>query len=152
MILIEEFIAQSEKLLKEAQEENASKGSLHRRLLSELNQIDTMEWETACEEGEKLRLFVSHYEQFDTLPAERQEKRLSNGFVMLDKLKAAFLLPPPLPAPSDSERQKMEEQLRKPVQYVKGVGPRWLDFFSSVDVLTLKDLLHFPCVLSKGYR
>lgn len=143
MILIEEFIAQSERLLKEAQEENASKGSLHRRLLSELNQIDTMEWETACEEGEKLRLFVSHYEQFDALPAERQEKRLSNGFVMLDKLKAAFLLPPPLPTPSDSERQKMEEQLRKPVQYVKGVGPRWLDFFSSVDVLTLKDLFHY---------
>ncbi|HNW47056.1 MAG TPA: ATP-dependent DNA helicase RecG [Thermotogota bacterium] len=143
MILIEEFISQSEGLLKKAREDEASKASLHRRLLSTLNQIDKLEWETAGEEGEKLRLFVSHYDRFDTLPADRQEKRLANGFAMLDKLKAIFLFPPPLETPSESESQKLKELLQRPVQYVKGVGPRWTDFFNSVDVQTLKDLFFF---------
>ncbi len=145
MILIEEFIARSEGLLKEALEEKASKALLYRHLFSELNQIDPMEWETVGAEGEKLKLFVAHYENFETLPVERQDKRLSNGFAMIDKLKSAFLLPPPLPIPSESDRASIEEQLRKPVQYLKGVGPRWLDFFKFVEVLTLKDLFfYFP--------
>jgi ATP-dependent DNA helicase RecG len=144
VILVEEFIQKAERLLKETAENPRAAVTLYRSLKAELELIDALEWEKAGSEGEKLRLFVSHYEKYESLNTERQEKRLSNGFEMIEKLKRHFLLPNGvLSTVSSLAEGKKPEDLNKPVQYVKGVGPRWLDFFHSFDVATMKDLLFF---------
>jgi ATP-dependent DNA helicase RecG len=140
MIILEEWISIMEGLFKGFRKGEGRK-DLHRQILDTLHEIDMKELSEHEGAKEKILLFANHYKGFDQLDKTRQTKRIDNAFVMLDKLKAEYLFPKALEEPSNCS------ELKKPVEAIRGVGPKRGKLFNSLDINTLEDLLfHFPRV------
>ncbi|MEA1882898.1 MAG: ATP-dependent DNA helicase RecG [Thermotogota bacterium] len=140
MIILEEWISIMEGLFKGYRKGEESK-NLHRQILDTLHEIDVKELSEHEGAKEKISLFANHYKGFDLLDKNRQDKRIDNAFVMLDKLKAEYLFPKSLEEPSNCS------DLKKQVEAIRGVGPKRGKLFNSLDINTLEDLLfHFPRV------
>ncbi|QJA05788.1 ATP-dependent DNA helicase RecG [Thermosulfurimonas marina] len=76
------------------------------------------------------------------LPLEEKKARISELLALTEDLREApsedF---PPYPDPEDYER--LREELRTPVQYVKGVGPKLAARLATRGIHTVEDLLYF---------
>ncbi|MFW6263090.1 MAG: ATP-dependent DNA helicase RecG [Thermotogota bacterium] len=141
MIILEEWISIIEGLFKGIRQGESSREDLHRQILDTLHEIDVKELEEYDGVKEKITLFANHYKGFNQLDKNRQEKRIENAFVMLDKLKSEYLFPKPLNTPANCSG------LKKNIDQIRGVGPKKGKLFNSLDIYTLEDLLfHLPRV------
>jgi len=141
MIILEEWISIMEGLFKGIFKGKVSRAELYRQILDSLHEIDMKELEEYDGAKEKITLFANHYKGFNQLDRTRQDKRVDNGFVMLDKLKQEYLFPKKINTPVNCN------ELKKPVETIRGVGPKRGKLFNSLDIHTLEDMLfHFPRV------
>ena len=141
MIILEEWISIMEGLFKGITKEKVSCNELYGQILDSLHEIDMKELDEYDGAKEKITLFANHYKGFNQLDKIRQDKRVDNGFLMLEKLKQEYLFPKTLNTPANCT------ELKKPVDTIRGIGPKRGKLFNSLDIHTLEDLLfHFPRV------
>ncbi len=139
MIILEEWISIMLKLFEGIRKGKKPEGKLHRQILDTLNEVDLKELDEYEGIKEKISLFTNHYKGFESLDRQRQEKRIENAFVMLEKLKEEYLFPELLEKPDECS------ELEKPIEGLRGVGTKRGKLFRSLEINTLEDLLfHFP--------
>ena len=86
----------------------------------------------------------------DNLPLEEKRKRLQTLLELSENFEEYQDLEPEFPPYPDLETyKKWREELRTPVQYLKGVGPKLAARLASRDIHTIEDLLYF---LPKNYE
>ncbi|RPJ36525.1 MAG: ATP-dependent DNA helicase RecG, partial [Deltaproteobacteria bacterium] len=81
---------------------------------------------------------------FDALDLEAKKSRVREARGLLNKMKAGEPPGEDLPSlPTFSEFQKMLQELKTPIQYLKGVGPRLSEILKKKNLRTVEDALYF---------
>ncbi len=139
MIVLEEWIDSAREQLDQWSLGNLNADLLAPNLQRLADMLDPEEIQGYPECGERLNQFLRHYDHFDRLDTDRQQKRVNNGHEMLQKLTQWYLFP----LESSQETPTMVDcgKLNQPLQYLKGIGPRREKLLQGLDIETVTDLI-----------
>ena len=91
-----------------------------------------------------LQRFGTVLRGFDAMDPEGKKSRVREAQGLLAKMKAGEPPGEDLPSlPTFSEFQKMRQELKTPIQYLKGVGPRLSEILKKKNIRTVEDALYF---------